>query len=92
MTQSAQKVERYNGWANYQTWNVVLWLRNDESMYRSSCADARCAVEHHGKVNAEDAKVIARNAFMSDVTGDNVSLSDKAIDWTEVADAIQEDI
>ena len=26
----------YNGYANYQTWNVALYIQNDESLYNAA--------------------------------------------------------
>lgn len=28
--------EEYNGWSNWETWNVALWIQNDESAYRAT--------------------------------------------------------
>lgn len=25
--------KKYNGWTNYETWNVALWLDNEEGSY-----------------------------------------------------------
>ena len=33
ITSTDMTAQTYNGWANYETWNVALWLGNDEGMY-----------------------------------------------------------
>jgi len=27
------KTDTYNGWTNYETWNVALWMDNDEGSH-----------------------------------------------------------
>jgi len=31
----------YNGWTNYETWNVALWINNEEGLYELAreCGD-----------------------------------------------------
>jgi hypothetical protein len=31
-----ENMDKYNGWKNYQTWNVNLWLMNDEELYNTA--------------------------------------------------------
>jgi len=33
----------YNGWANYETWNVSLWIQNNQFLYNT----AKACVEFH---------------------------------------------
>ncbi len=33
----------YNGWSNYSTWNVNLWLSNEEALYNMVSALAESA-------------------------------------------------
>lgn len=32
---------KFNGWKNYSTWNVSLWILNDDYLYREACKYSR---------------------------------------------------
>jgi hypothetical protein len=43
---TAMPQETYNGWANYETWNVSLWMQNSKFLYSTAIA----CVEYHESV------------------------------------------
>lgn len=83
----------YNGWANYETWNVNLWLLNCENLYdaivnelRSKLEDANGAWDN---IPYTDIREMVKNAYgTATLTPDGVSLDDARIDWSEISDAL----
>ena len=47
----------YNGWPNYETWAVALWLGNEEVSYRFWMAVARgVKLMHHARTTSVNYK------------------------------------
>lgn len=83
---NARKHYPYNGWTNRQTWNVHLWLSNDEPLYNKAIAAARPARTLKEAIAA--LKELCARVWPSGRTPDNDSL--RGVDWAEVARAFRE--
>ena len=75
----------YNGWANRQTWNVILWISNNESLYNlaSTCA------------NYDEFRELLREVYTSPSqiafeTPDGVSWNDSGVNLAELQEFWQE--
>ena len=69
----------FNGWANYQTWNVSLWIQNDEGLYEMAreCEN----YDHLSEVLTMDG---------SQSTPDGVSWTDPTLDHDELNEMMSE--
>lgn len=65
--------QTYNGFANYETWNVALWLQNDEGLYH-------LAQEVGNYVDFVD----VLSDCGSDATPDGVRYDDPAVNVIEI--------
>ena len=84
-------MQGYNGWANYETWNVALWMGNDEFLYNT----ARACVEFVGD-NETPYDKFARCMMEGQIgrwlgeTGDGVKWDDDNINREEVNEMMLE--
>ena len=70
--------QTYNGWANYETWNVVLWIGNDWNLYQLALDVVRYGGTYVDLINA-----ILLNCGATK-TPDNVAYNDAKIDLRAV--------
>ena len=77
----------YNGWTNYATWNVALWMGNDEFLYNTAIACVRyCEVND----TPYDAFVRSMNNCGAKTTGDGVKWNDPNINAVEMNEIMEE--
>lgn len=89
----------YNGWSNYETWNVKLWMDNEEGSYRYWNDEAHRIAEDNSK---EDATRILADQLKDEhqnnapdlgasVWADLLGAALSEVDWYEIASALLED-
>lgn len=71
--------DTYNGWLNYNTWNVALWLGNDEGLYN-------LAREH----KTYSALCESLREFGATETPDGVAYNDSGLDVEALDELIRE--
>jgi hypothetical protein len=64
----------YNGWTNYETWNVALWINNEEGLYELAreCGDYQTFVNY------------LYEYYGSTETGDSVKWNDPKVNVIEI--------
>ena len=86
---------KYNGWTNYETWAVSLWIDNEESSYRywrqeaaryeqdiADKEDAICGLAAQLKQEISDEAPTDEPSVYSDLL--NAALSE--VNWAEIAE------
>lgn len=80
----------YNGWPNRQTWNVMLWMDNDEPCYRAY----REVVERYKAKGKRFTSAAAQRVCMDclgETTPDGIKVGGTKVRWTKIAEAMREE-
>jgi hypothetical protein len=83
----------YNGWKNWATWQINLWIDNEEPMYREKQRFLRRSVN---EIDADEAEEFCTQLFQ-DFTGkartpdmdSDREMND--VDWQEIAEHLNEE-
>jgi len=76
---------KYNGWKNRQTWNVALWINNDESLYRSAVEFMK-----NYKGNKPYESFVQHMGLKDSRTPDDISYSEAKLDYKALNEMMME--
>lgn len=84
----------YNGWTNYETWCVNLWLNNEEWTYFAIREQAKETTDLYEL--AEWVRIFTENSVLYDmpISGLGADLLNSAlseVDWYEIAEGFKEE-
>ena len=85
MTNTTVK-ETYNGWKNRSTWNVALWIQNNEYLYRM-------AVEYKNKRQGKKmtySGFIRSCGMQEEKTPDNIKYISTLLDYSALNEMMME--
>ena len=75
----------YNGWKNRQTWNVALWINNDECLYDAAVNFMRNTTKR--KLYSD---FIRSMGMENDRTPDNIKYLGSRLDYKELNEMMRE--
>ncbi|MGD8373937.1 MAG: hypothetical protein PVI21_03715 [Candidatus Woesebacteria bacterium] len=78
----------YNGWSNYETWLVALWLNNEQASYNALVALKAEDGSVHSK--AEQLEELVQELYEFEPVGliaDFVNAALGRVDWVEIVTA-----
>ena len=79
----------YNGWTNYETWNVALWIGGDPVLYEEARKFSKTSL-HHGSLYQRFIKQCEVINTLWGKTGDDISWTDENLDIAELDEYIKE--
>lgn len=85
MTQQTNN-EEYNGWKNRSTWNVALWIQNDEGLYNM----AKDYVQEREGKKTTYSGFIKHYGMQEEKTPDGIKWLSNRLDYAELNGMIKE--
>ena len=89
MTTMTQTDTTYNGWTNYETWNVALYINNNYEMYMTALDWVKGRLWNNEAVSYDDFRHILDSQF-GDGTPDGVWWDDDTLDHEELSEMLLE--